>query len=172
MRRYEIVGLFARRLDAKPGRVQTILSKLTESGAISGGGDSKRYPGDLAEPEIVSLLLAVLGERGVSTAPAVVAELAALRDHTGRRLDAALQHLLFGPPRNVAHVIVRQNPPGVSTIDDGEHVLFGAASPTTGATAARIVSGSTLAAIAAELQGLSPIQADAAAAISKIRRSY
>ncbi len=107
MRRYEIVGIFARRLDAKAGRVQAILSKLTDCGVISGGGDCKRYPGDLTEPEITSLFLALLGESGISSAPTVATELSALCDHNSRRLDDVLHHLLFGPPRNVDHLIVR-----------------------------------------------------------------
>ena len=168
MRRYEIVGLFARRLGAKPGRVQAILSKLTEAGVISGGGDSKRYPGDLTEPEIVTLFLATLGERGISTAPTAATEFAALRDHTGRRFDAMLTELLFGPPRHVDHLIVRQSPPGVSTVVNGEHLQFGAEPPESGATAARIVTGASLSAIAAELQGATPSQADAVAAIQRI----
>lgn len=168
MKRYAIVGLFARRLSMKAGRVQAILSRLTEAGIISGGGDSKRYPGDLTEPEIVLLFLALLGERGISTAPTAATEFAALTNHYGQRLDAVIGRLLFGPPRNVSHLIVRQTPPGVSAVVNGEHLQFGAEPPESGATVARLVTGASLSAIAAELQGATPSQADAVAQLVRI----
>jgi hypothetical protein len=84
--------------------------------------------------------------------------------HNGERFSDFLVQLLFGPPRHVAHLIV--HPSGVSVVIDGQHIEFGQRSdvPT------RFVPGGVIMAIAAELQGASPRDADALAAITRIFR--
>lgn len=168
MRRYEIVGLFSRRLDARAGRIQAILGKLQESGVVA-GTDNKRYPENLSEREIVALFIAVLGERGVSSAGATADTFGALRSADGLILSDVLEAALFRQQFWLDQIVVRQEPPGVSCVINGTHSVFGAQPPEHGATGARMVSGATVAAIAAELSGSTPQQADAAAAILKLR---
>lgn len=85
MRRYEIVHLLARRLSLKVGRVQAILSKLQEAQLIASPGPDKARPVDMAEPEIVKLLVALLGESGITSAPDAVQRFGPLiRDEVGR----------------------------------------------------------------------------------------
>lgn len=168
MRRYEIVHLFSRRLSTKVGRVQAILSKLQEAGSISSAGPDRKQPVDMAEPEVVTLLLALLGESGIGTGPHAANLFGALTTAEGERFDAFLEDLLFGHPRHVRHIMVRQNPAGVSVTADGVHLLFGEPPSRGNASPARIVPGEALSAIAAELQGQTPEEADAIAALHTI----
>ncbi len=172
MRRYEIVHLFARRLSTKVGRVQAILSKLQEAGSVSTAGPDRKQPVDMAEPEVVTLLLALLGEGGISTAPHAAKTFGSLyTEDTGERFDTLLSELLFGPPRQVRHLIVRQSPAGVSVTVDSQHLLFGEPPSRHGASPARIVPGEAIFAIAAELRGSSPSEADAFAALNTIGKN-
>ncbi len=172
MRRYEIVHMLARRLSLKVGRVQAILGKLQEAQLISSPGPAKGYPVDMAEPEIVTLLVALLGESGVTSAPDAARRFGALyAEDTGERFDLFLEDLIFGRPKHVRHLLVRLNPDGVSVTVDTRHVLFGEPPSTRSASPARIVPGEAIAAIAAELQGQTPEQADAAAEIVKLTHS-
>lgn len=168
MRRYEIVHLFSRRLSTKVGRVQAILSKLQEAGSISSAGPDRKQPVDMAEPEIVKLLLAIFGESGIGTGPTAANTFGALATIEGQRLDQFLEELLFGHPRHVRHIMVRQNPAGVSVTADSAHYLFGEPPSRGNASPARIVPGEALTAIAAELQGQTPEEADAIAALHTI----
>ncbi len=172
MRRYEIVELFARRLSIKVGRVQAILSRLQESDLVSSPGPAKGQPVDMAEPEIVTLLIALLGESGITSSPDTARRFGSLyTEDTGERFDLFLASLLFGQPRQVGHLLVRQSPAGVSVTVDNRHVLFGEPPCSRSASPARIVPSEAMAAIAAELQGQSPSQADAAAELSKLHHT-
>jgi hypothetical protein len=171
VRRYEILHLLARRLGLKVGRAQAILSKLQEAGVIGSPGDCRRHPDDMAEPEIVTLLIALFGESGIVSAASAARTFSALLAEDGGRLDSFLSEVLFGPPISLRHVVVRQSPPGVSVIANGQHVLFGAPSSTSTASPARIVPGEALVAIAAELRGATPPQADAEAALGQLARA-
>lgn len=170
MRRYEIVHLFARRLAMKVGRVQAILSKMQEAGAISTAGPDRKQPVDMAEPEVVKFLVALLGESGIGTGQQAATTFGALTTSDGQRFDVLLSELLFGLPRQVRHLMVRQSPAGVSVTVDNMHLLFGEPPSLQNASPARIVPGEAIAAIAAELQGRSPEQADAMAALINIGR--
>lgn len=171
MKRYEILHVLARRLGLKPGRAQTILSRLQEASLIGGGGPAKRYPDDMAEPEIVTLLIALLAESGIATGPDAARTFSALTAPDGERFDEFVSAVLFGPPLAIRHLMVRKEPPGVSVIVEDQHILFGAPPSPTTASPARIVPGEALTAIAAELRGETPSTADALAAIQQIRRS-
>jgi len=153
MRRYEIVHLIARRLAMKVGRVQAILSRLQESHVISSPGPLKSQPSDMAEPEIVKLLIALLGESGIASSPDASKTFGDLTTADGVRFDMLLSELLFGPRRQVRHLIVRQSPAGISVTVDNAHLLFGDPPSRDGASPARIVPGEAITAIAAELQG-------------------
>lgn len=169
MRLYEAVGLFARRLKMRPGRIQAIAGRLQEAGRISKCEGSRRFPVEIGDAELVFLLIAAIGESGIGTARETVDRFSNLTNAAGRRFGDVVSELLFGPPRHVQHVIVRQAPAGVSIVVDGHHDIFGAEPPEHGATGARLVPGATINAIAAELQGMLPAAADAAAAITKLR---
>ncbi|PWJ84874.1 hypothetical protein C7441_104142 [Pseudaminobacter salicylatoxidans] len=168
MRLFHAVGMLARRLDVRPSRVKHIASRLQDSGHVSRVEGSRRFPTEIGEPEFVSLFLAVIGEAGIGTATSTAETFGSLTNDAGQRLDRALTNLVYGPSRSIQHLIARQHPPGVSLIVDGQHMVFGA-DASDAATTARIVPGTTLAAIAAEAQGATPEDADAMAAISKLR---
>lgn len=168
MRRYEIVQLLARRLAMKVGRVQAILSRLQECHVVTSPGPLKSQPTELDEPEIVKLLIGLLGETGIASAPDASKTFGDLTTADGVRFDALLSELLFGPPRQVRHLIVRQSPAGVSITVDNQHLLFGEPPSTRNASPAKIVPGEAITAIAAELQGQTPEEADAIAEISKL----
>lgn len=171
MRLYEVVHLFSRRLGIKVGRVQAIAGRMQDNDMLSKTEGSRRFPLAISEPEVATLLIALLGEAGIATGPATATTFGALYAETGERFDVFLADLLFGPQRAVRHLMVRQNPPGVSVIVDGRHVLFGEPPSRTNASPARIVAGETISAIAAELQGQSPEQADAAAELARLQLS-
>lgn len=170
MRLYEIVHLFARRLGIKVGRVQAIAGKLQDEGKLQKTEGSRRFPIDISEPEVVTLLSALLGESGIGTGPQAAKLFGELTTTDGQRFDLFLSALLFGRPRQVRHLMVRQSPAGVSVTVDNNHLLFGKPPSRNNASPARIVPGEAIAAIAAELQGQSPSQADALAALIHIGR--
>ena len=171
MRRYEILHIFARRLGLKVGRAQAILSRLQDDGLVSRPGDHRGQPPDMAEPEIVRLLLAILGESGISSASSASRTFAALTTADGITLDAFLTDVLSGPPVSLRHLIVRQSPPSVGVVVDGIHVLFGEPASMSNGSPARFTPGEAITAIAAELRGSTPEQADAQAALSQVRRA-
>lgn len=171
MRRYEILDIFARRLGIKVGRAQAILSRLQDDGLVSRPGDHRGQPPDMAEPEIVRLLLAILGESGISSATTSSKAFGALVTADGTNLDAFLSSVLFGPPVSLRHLIVRQSPPSVSVVVDGNHVLFGEPASTASASPARFTPGEAITAIAAELRGATPEQSDAEVALGQLRKA-
>ena len=167
MRKSTVIDILARRLGVAPARIGHIAARLADAGLVGKTTGSRRFPPDLAEHEVVRLALAVMTDSGLGDVVRNVEFFSTLRSPAGR-FDAVLAELLFGPPRTVRHVIVRHRPPGVSMVLDGDHVQFGMPGAEGGATDARIISGAALAAIAAELRGLSAGQADAVAAASRI----
>lgn len=167
MRKSHVADIVARRLGVAPSRVANLTARLADAGQLSKTTGSRRFPPDLGEHEVVRLVLAVITDTGLGDVVRNVEFFSALRGPPGR-FDAVLADLLFGPPRSVRHLIVRHRPPGVSMVVDDEHVEFGLPGAEGGATDARIISGAALAAIAAELRGLSAGQADAVAAASRI----
>jgi len=171
MRLHEFVHLAARRLGLKVGRVQAIAGRLQDEGSLRKTEGSRRHPLEISEPEIVTLLLALLGESGIGTGPEAARTFAALQADDGSKFERFLSFVLFGPPVELRHVVARQNPPGVSVIVDGRHVNFGDQPSIANSTAARVVPGEALIAMAAEIRGETPANADALAAIHNIRRS-
>lgn len=169
MRLSEVVQILARRLDVRPGRVSAIASRLQHAGLLPITEGSRRYPAECDLGHAVALLLAVAADRGLGSAADTAREVAAYRTDDGTTLAdvilAALQQRVA-----VEHVIIR--PTGASAIVDGRHLQFGEPPPEDGALNATAIPGTTLAAIAAELAGLSPEQADAAAAITRIRNGH
>ncbi|WP_454684890.1 hypothetical protein [Ancylobacter moscoviensis] len=167
MRKSQVADIVARRLGVAPSRVANLTARLADAGLVGKTEGSRRFPPDLAEHEVVAMVLAVITDTGLGDVVRNVEFFAALRGPAGR-FDAVLADLLFGPPGTVRHVIIRHKPPGVSMVVDGDHSEFGVPAPDVGSADARVISGAAIAAIAAELRGLSVGQADAVAAASRI----
>lgn len=162
MTKNQVSQAVARRLGCTTARIEKLLDELHASGLIKPIKGSRRYPPDASDMDAGAIVLAVLSDRGLERAAEATKELAALTGEYGR-FDLWLVNVLFGVPRHMQHLIVGHE--GVSVVVDGQHITFG----TPPETAAKIVPGSALMALAAELQGLRPDQADAVAAISSIR---
>lgn len=160
MTKSEYLALLSRRLGVTGTHVQSIVNRLHAAGMVT-PTRSKRHPPPIDEPDAVSILLAVLADRGLEHAADNAWQLAATH-HNGERFSDFMTQLLFGPPRHVGHIII--HPSGVSVVIDGQHIEFGQRSevPT------RFVPGGVIMAIAAELQGASPRDADALSAITRI----
>lgn len=167
MRKSAVIDILARRLGLQPARVGHLAARLADAGLVGKTTGSRRFPPDLAEHEVVAMVLAVITDTGLGDVARNVEFFSALRGPAGR-LDAMLADLLFGLPRTVRHVIIRHKPAGASMVLDDDHIEFGLPGAEGGATDVRIISGAALAAIAAELRGLSAGQADAVAAASRI----
>lgn len=165
MTKAEYIALLARRLGVSAARIDGLVERLHTAGVIKTTKGSRRYPPDIDEYDATALLLAVLSDTELDQAADNTWRIAALHSDTGR-FDDFVRELLCGPPRNVQHVVI--GAAGVSTVVDGRHVVFGQPPQ----TASRIVLGATLAAIAAELAGMTPPQADAAAAIARIHNGH
>lgn len=172
MRKSHVVEILARRLGTTPSRVDAIAQRLADAGKLSRAEGSRRYPPDLAEPEIVALLIGVIADRGLGNVRESVETFSALTTDDGQRFDRILTDILFGPTSVLSHVIVRQAPAGVSLTINGNHALFGAERSSATATKAAIVPGEAITAIAAELQEATPAQADAMVAITRFQHGY
>ena len=172
MRKSNVVEILARRLGATPSRIDAIAQRLADAGKLSRASGSRRYPPDLAEPEIVALFIAVIADNGLGSVRETVEQFAGMTNEKGQRLDLTLTTLLFGPPREFQHLIARQSPAGLSMVFQRNHQQFGSAPTEYGATAARIVTGNALMSIAAELQGATPEQADALTAMSRLQSAF
>ncbi|MCO7736438.1 hypothetical protein NJB95_07415 [Brucella intermedia] len=170
MRKSAVIEILARRLRIAPGRIQAISERLASAGLISNAEGSRRYPPDLSEPEIVTLVIAVIADSGLGNVKATVDTFSTLASE-GIAFGHVLQRVLFGRPVDIAHVIVRHDPAGVSAVIDGNHAVYGAEAPEKAATTARIIPGDALIAIAAEMQGQHPQQADALVELIRIRRA-
>lgn len=160
MTKSEYIALLSRRLGVTETHVRSIVDRLHATGLVT-PTRSKRHPPPLDDPDAVAILLAVLADRGLEHAADNAWTLAAAH-HDGERFDAFLTRVLYGPPCNVGHLII--HPAGASVVVNGQHVEFGERSdvPT------RFVPGGVIMAIAAELQGATPRDADALAAITRI----
>lgn len=160
MTKSEFIAMLSRRLGVTVVHVRAIVDRLHDAGMVT-PTRSKRHPPPLDEPDAVSILLAVIADRGLEHAADNAWQLAATH-HNGERFSDFLVQLLFGPPCNVGHLII--HPSGASVVIDGQHIEFGER----GDVPTRFVPGGVLMAIAAELQGATPRDADALAAITRI----
>jgi hypothetical protein len=161
----EAIEVLARRLGINRGRVATIANRLQHAGFLP-LPDARRTPPDLSADQISSLLLGVLVERGVESAANRFRDYGSMTSPEGYRLGETMTAIIRGQAQP-GDMIVREG--GVSATVNGQHAVFG--KPAEDGTA-RFCTGPTLAAIAAELQGASPTQADAFAAITRIRNGH
>ncbi len=171
MRKSQVNEILARRLHIAPGRIQAIAERLASAGLLSNTEGSRRYPPDLAENEIIALVIAVICDNGLGNVRSTADTFTALPSSAGT-FSNMLHRLLFGQPHDIAHFIVRHDPPGVSAVIDNCHMVFGSEAPEKAATNARLVPGEVLIAIGAELQGQHPSQADALCELLKLRRNF
>lgn len=160
MRKSAVIEILARRLRILPSRIHHIADRLGDANVVSKTSGSKRFPPDLSEPEIVALLIGVIADNGLGNSVKTVETFSSLPSPVGTFRNV-LQTLLFGPPSDVGHLIVRNEPAGISTTINGVHIVFGAEASLKAATKARIIPGDAIIAIAAELQGQKPQSADA-----------
>lgn len=160
MRKSTAVEILARRLGVARSRIENLAKRMADDGLVSKTEGSRRYPPDLSEPEITYLLIGVIADNGLGNSVRTVETFSALPSPIGPFGDV-LQTLLFEPPSDVGHLIVRSQPAGISTTINGSHVVFGAEASEKAATKARIIPGDALIAIAAELQGHKAQAADA-----------
>lgn len=160
MRKSTAVEILARRLGLAHSRIENLAKRMADDGLVSKTEGSRRYPPDLLEPEITALVIGVIADNGLGNVRATADAFSSLPSSEGTFGDV-LQTLLFGPPSDVGHLIVRNEPAGISTTIRGTHIVFGAEASEKAATKARIIPGDALIAIAAELQGQKPQAADA-----------
>ncbi|WP_457302148.1 hypothetical protein [Phyllobacterium sp. P5_D12] len=172
MRKSHAVEILARRLNILPSRVHHIAARLADDGQISKAEGSRRYPPELNEIEVIRLVLATLADHGLGNVHSSVEAFSHLTNQTGIRFGDVLSEVLFGPPADIGHVILRHDPPGVSLIIDGAHQVYGSEAPAKTAAKASIVPGYALMAIAAELQGHMPTQADSMIELARLRRAF
>lgn len=172
MRKSHVVEIISRRLGVTQSRIEAIAQRLSDAGKLSRADGSRRYPPDLAEPEIVALLIGVIADRGLGNVRESVELFSGLTNHDGHRFDRVLSDILFGPTSDLSHIIVRQEPAGISLTINGSYQLFGAERSSATATKASIVPGDAIIAIAAELHSATPEQANAVVAIARFQNGY
>lgn len=172
MRRSQVAAVLARRLNVAPGRVQAITERLAGAGLVSRARGSRRFPHDLADNEIVAMILSCFADRGLGDVLGSVQTFGALESDNGQSLAALLTGLLTGGADLASVVtgslIVRHDPPGASLTAAGVHLQFGQPPPEGAAGKATIVPGRTLAAICLELQGRPESEADALVALARL----
>jgi hypothetical protein len=157
MTKAEFLDLLARRAGKSRTQLQRALDGLHAKGALQPTA-ARRTPPDVYGPEAALILLAALvgADNAVSAGD--------LSAGNGERLADVLAALLDGPPRRIDTLIVR--PDGASITIDGQHHQFGdpdAAGP------AGFLPGGALSAVIAEYQGCPPQDAEAVAALTRIR---
>lgn len=172
MRKSAVIEILSRRLGVTPSRIEAIAQRLADAGKLSRAEGSRRYPPDLAEPEIIGLLISTIADRGLGNVRETVELFSGLVNHSGQRFDRILTDVLYGPTSVLSHVIVRQDPAGVSLTINGSYQLFGAEKSEATATKASITPGEAITAISAELHGATPEQADAVVAIARLKNGY
>ncbi len=172
MRKSQVVEVLARRLNIMPSRIHNIASRLADEGQLSKAEGSRRYPPKLDNLEMLRLVLATLVDNGLGHVRQSVDTFGALQNEHGQRFSEVLSDILFGQPADIGHVIIRHEPAGVSAVINHNHTVFGAEAPAKTAAKASIVPGYALVAIAAELQGQPPVQADSMIELARLRRAF
>lgn len=161
----DFAALLERRLGVSVGRTTQHANRLADAGIISKLEGSRRFPPDLTEHEAAAILLAAVVNPPIGD---VVCVVRALLDYGVAAPMVALfrGEAEIGAPGDV--LIVRQEPLAAALVIDGVHRAYGPPPPETGAIRGAHVPGITLSAIAAEVRGASPRDADALAALARI----
>ena len=161
MTKGEFIDLLCRRLGAERGHVDGLVERLHAAGLVTPTKGSRRFPPDLPHDEAAAILLAVLAAKSLDGAPQAVRAYGDLRADSGTLADTLAW--LFRGQGQPGTLIVRDG--GATLTVDGAHIVFGKPAED---GSARFLTGATLAAIAAEMSGAKPADADAVAAISRI----
>lgn len=154
--------MIARRLGVPKARLKSILAALHTAGAIKPESGCRRFPAEIEESDAVTIFIAVLADRQVANVAADAEALGGLAGDAGCFRDF-VNAALYGR-LSVTQIVVQHTPPAASAIASGRQFRFGPKLTTAG----RVAMRAQLAAIAAELAGMSPRDADAAAAIRGI----
>lgn len=161
----DFAALLERRLGVSVGRITQHANRLADAGIISRLEGSRRFPPDLSEHEATAILLAAVANPPIGDVVAVV------RDLLGFGIGEQLSALLCGHAEIGAAgdgLIVRHDPLAAALVIDGVHQSYGPPPREFGAIRGAHVPGITLSAIAAEVRGASPRDADALAALARI----
>ena len=152
----------SRRLALNPGRAAALAQRAADSGALPKAA-GRNIP-ELSARDLMRLLLAVTADRGLGNAAPTVLEFEELRTDDGIALGATLESIIRGDvsPAAYAHggLIFRLRPAGATLIANDVRLTFGAAVPEGRAAKSVSVPGAVLAAVALELRGYSPTEAD------------
>lgn len=162
MTKSDFIALMARRLGVPQARLKSVLSALHTAGSVKPEKGCRRFPAEIEEAEAATIFLAVLADRQVATVAADAEALGRLQSDAGSFRDFASAALHSDV--SVTQIVVQHSPPAAFAIASGRQIRFGPKIE----TASRVVMRAQLAAIAAELAGMSPREADAAAAIQGI----
>ncbi|UPJ53334.1 hypothetical protein IVB30_19680 [Bradyrhizobium sp. 200] len=167
MLKSDACAIIARRLNLPMGRVGHLVQRASEAGLLPVARGSDRP--DLGALELARLFLAAVCDNGLGRAAATVTEFSALTTERGVSLIDILESLFAG---RISATGIRsaifQIEPAVCVLIGEHHLQFGGSLATGGAATHTIIQGDTLAAICAELQGLSQKQADEFVALGRL----
>lgn len=162
----------ARRLGVAPGRAAALVQAASDAGHLPKAVGSSRPK--LGPDELARLVLAVAVDRGLGTAGASVATYADLSAADGTTLADVLAGIIRSTTAAQAAatgcMVLHLDRPRVSLVTGGRHLVFGEPEPLGQAGRHVAVPGVALAAMAIEMQGATPENADALAGIARITR--
>ena len=162
----------ARRLGVAQGRAAALVQAASDAGHIPKAIGSARP--DLGPNDLALLFLAVAADRGLGSAGASVRTYADLSTPDGTTLAAVLAHIIRDTRAAQATangcLVLHLDLPRASLVTAGQHLVFGEPEPLGQAGRHVAVPGVALAAMAIELQGASPENADALAGLARIQR--
>lgn len=171
MRKSQVASVLARRLKMNPSRIQGLTERLTDAGLVTKADGNRKNPPNLPEAEIATMVLAALADRGLGRVVESVDEFAALTSPSGQRFGDALAATLRGDlDVSTGSVVIRLDPASVALTAGGVHERFGP-EPGDAATKTVALPGRVLAAVALELQGRSPAEADTIIALAGAHRA-
>lgn len=160
----------ARRLGVRQGRAAALVQAASDAGYLPKAVGSSRP--DLGPDELALLFLAVAADRGIGAAGASVRTYAGLTTTDGTTLAPVLagifRSVTAAQATATGGMVVHLDRPRVSLVTGGRHLVFGEPEPIGRATRHLAVPGVAVAALAIELQGASPENADALAGLARI----
>jgi|GEM_PF-1580524 len=165
-------SIIARRLGVAQGRAIALMQRASDDGCLPKAVGSTRP--DLGPNDLALLFIAVAADRGLGSAGASVRAYADLTTADGTTLAAVLAHIIRDTRAAQAvargSLVLHLDRPRASLVTAGQHLVFGEPEPLGQAGRHVAVPGVALAAMAIELQGASPENADALAGIARIAR--
>lgn len=167
MLKSDATAIFTRRLGIPAGRAHHLVQRVSEAGLLPTTRGGERV--HLSPLDLAHLLLAVVADRGLGSAPQSVREFAALQSSEGLVLVDLIEAWISGRASVAAlqSVVVQLEPAGVSVTTAGTHFRFGA-DHAGGAAKQVVIRGDDLAAAILEMQGRTPQQADEAVAVGRL----